>query len=308
MKTLNSIPQHDGFVMPAEFDQHAGCWMLFPYRADTWRENGHPAQKTFAEVATAIAQFEPVTVGVMAELYATARQMLPAHIRVVEISYNDAWVRDNGATIIRNQFGEVRGIDWKFNAWGGDIYPDWSLDELVAQKILDIEGIDRYQADFILEGGSIHVDGEGTCLTTKECLLNPNRNPHLSQSEIETRLQNYLGVEKVLWIERGVFNDETNGHVDNMACFIRPGVVALTWTDDQNDPQYERSAEAYDYLKSMTDANGRSLEVHKIHQPNPMFISADEGAGVVRRVAELSEELVLLLREAPHGVGSFREY
>ena len=216
----------------------------------------------------------------MTDLYVTARQRLPAQIRVVELSYNDAWVRDSGPTFVRNDTGEVRGVDWGFNAWGGDIYPDWSLDELVARKILEVERADLYQADFILEGGSIHVDGEGTLLTTKECLLNPNRNPHLSQVDLETRLQNYLGIEKIIWLERGVFNDETNGHVDNMACFIRPGVVALTWTNDKNDPQYERSAEAYEHLMTATDAQGRALEVHKIHQPNPMYITTEESAGV----------------------------
>lgn len=192
VRTLTSVPRADGFHMPAEFAPHAGCWMLFPYRNDTWRENAQPAQQAFAAVAEAIAQFEPVTMGVLAEHYQTARQMLSGKIRVVELSYNDAWVRDNGATFVRNSAGEARGVDWKFNAWGGNIYPDWSLDEQVAQKMLEIEGVGRYAADFILEGGSIHVDGAGTLLTTKECLLNPNRNPHLTQTDIETRLQNYL--------------------------------------------------------------------------------------------------------------------
>lgn len=279
--TLMSSPRADGFHMPAEFASHAGCWMLFPYRNDTWRENSQPAQQAFVAVAETIAQFEPVTMGVLAEHYQTARQMLSGKNRVVELSYNDAWVRDNGATFVRSSAREVRGVDWKFNAWGGDIYPNWSLDEQVAQKMLEIEGVDRYAADFILEGGSIHVDGAGTLLTTKECLLNSNRNPHLSQTDIETHLQNYLNVEKIIWLERGVFNDETNGHVDNFVCFAREGVVALTWTDDKNDPQYERSAEAYEFLMTATDARGRALEVHKIHQPNPMTITETEGAGVV---------------------------
>ncbi len=281
--TFDSTPRADGFFMPAEFAPHAGTWMLWPQRPDNWRLGGKPAQKAFAAVATAIAQFEPLTMGVNADQYSNARQMLPAHIRVVEISNNDAWLRDCGPTFVTNDKGDVRGVDWSFNAWGGlynGLYFPWDLDEAVAQKVLEMERVDRYKAPLVLEGGSIHVDGEGTCITTAECLLSPGRNPDLSQAEIEGHLKNYLNVEKVLWVPRGVFHDETTGHVDNILCYLRPGVVALTWTDDQSDPQYERSAEAYEYLMSQPDAQGRRLEVHKIHQPNPILIQPEEAEGV----------------------------
>lgn len=257
--------------------------MLWPQRPDNWRLGAKPAQRAFVAVAWAIAQFEPVTMGVNHSQYANARQMLPPQIRVVEISNNDSWMRDCGPTFVINGKGEVRGIDWKFNAWGGlynGLYFPWDLDDMVAQKVLEIERLDRYKAPLVLEGGSIHVDGEGTCMTTAECLLSPGRNPHLTQEQIEHYLQEYLNVEKVLWIPRGVYNDETTGHVDNLACFLRPGEIALTWTDDRSDPQYERSAEAYDFLMSQTDARGRRFKVHKIHQPNPVIITAEEAEGV----------------------------
>lgn len=257
--------------------------MLWPQRPDNWRLGAKPAQRAFVAVACAIAQFEPVTMGVNHSQYANARQMLPPQIRVVEISNNDSWTRDCGPTFVINGKGEVRGIDWKFNAWGGlynGLYFPWDLDDMVAQKVLEIERLDRYKAPLVLEGGSIHVDGEGTCMTTAECLLSPGRNPHLTQEQIEHYLQEYLNVEKVLWIPRGVYNDETTGHVDNLACFLRPGEIALTWTDDRSDPQYERSAEAYDFLMSQTDARGRRFKVHKIHQPNPVIITAEEAEGV----------------------------
>jgi agmatine deiminase len=273
--TFDSTPRTDGFSMPAEFAPHTGCWMLWPQRPDNWRLGGKPAQKAFAAVASAIAQFEPLTMGVNHSQYMNARQMLPSHIRVVEISNNDAWVRDCGPTFVADGKGEVRGVDWSFNAWGGlynGLYFPWDLDEAVAQKILEIERVDRYKAPLVLEGGSIHVDGEGTCITTEECLLSPGRNPDLSKDEIEAHLKNYLNVEKILWVPRGVFHDETTGHVDNILCCLRPGVIALTWTDDKSDPQYERSAEAYDYLMSQPDAKGRRLKVYKIHQPNPILI------------------------------------
>jgi agmatine deiminase len=257
--------------------------MLWPQRPDNWRLGGKPAQKAFVAVANAISQFEPVTIGVNADQYANARQMLAPHIRVVELSNNDAWMRDCGPTFVLNDAGDVRGVDWIFNAWGGlvdGLYFPWDLDEAVAQKVLEMEGVDRYRAPIVLEGGSIHVDGQGTCLTTEECLLSPGRNPTLSKDQIEAYLIDYLNVEKVIWLPRGVYNDETNGHVDNISCFIRPGVTALTWTNDRNDPQYEISAEAYEVLSSATDARGRRLEVHKIYQPNPVLIRPGEAEGV----------------------------
>jgi agmatine deiminase len=282
-ETLSSIPRQDGYRMPGEFEPHAGTWMLWPQRPDNWRLGGKPAQRAFVAVASAIAQFEPVTMGVNPEQYANARQMLPPHIRVVEIANNDAWMRDCGPSFVLDGRGGVRGVDWDFNAWGGlvnGLYFPWDLDQAVAQKVVEIERLSRYKAPLVLEGGSIHVDGQGTCLTTGECLLSPGRNPDLSRIEIENLLKEYLNVDKVLWIPRGVYNDETSGHVDNLACFLRPSVVALTWTDDHSDPQYERSAEAYGYLMTVKDARQRNLEVHKIYQPDPVYIQPDEAGGV----------------------------
>lgn len=269
--------------MPAEWELHSGCWMLWPQRPDTWRNGGKPAQAAFVQVAGIISRYESLTVGVNADQYQNARTMLPPPVRVIELSSNDAWMRDSGATFVVDDRGNVRGIDWKFNAWGGlekGMYFPWDHDDLVARKMLEIEALDRYQAPLIMEGGSIHVDGEGTLLTTEQCLLHPNRNPKLARSQIESCLQDYLNIRKIIWLPRGVYEDETDGHVDNLCCFVRPGVVALTWTDDQSDPQYQRSAEAYDVLRASTDALGRPLEIHKIHQPQPMVMSEQEAIGL----------------------------
>lgn len=276
---IRSTPRVDGFHMPGEYEPHAGTWMLWPERPDNWRENAFPAQQTFARVAAAIATFEPVTVGVSQQLYLEARAMLPDDVRVVELSSNDSWMRDCGPTCVTNG-KEVRAVDWEFNAWGG-LYTDFSLDQLVAQKVAEIERIGRYKAPFILEGGSIHVDGQGTLLTTKECLLNQNRNPQLSQAQIEEYLQTYLGVEQIIWLERGIYLDETQGHVDNICCFLRPGEVALAWTDDTADPQYEISRENEEILQAATDARGRRIKVHRIHLPAPATITQEESEGVL---------------------------
>jgi agmatine deiminase len=283
MALINGTPRKDGFRMPGEFEPHAGCWMLWPERPDNWRLGAKPAQRAFAAVAAAIAQFEPVTVGVSREQFLNARRMLPGHVRVVEMSYNDAWIRDCGPTFVVNDRGVVRGVDWDFNAWGGldgGLYFPWDQDALVARKVLEIERLDRYKPDVVLEGGSIHVDGEGTLLVTEECLLNPNRNPHLGREEIEEALRAYLNVETVIWLDRGVYLDETSGHVDNLCCLVRPGIVALTWTDDSSDPQHRVSLDAYERLRAATDAKGRRFEIHRIHQPGPITITKEESEGV----------------------------
>jgi len=264
--------------------------MLWPERSDNWRDGAKPAQAAFAAVAAAIASAEPVTVGVSAAQFQNARARLPAGVRVVELSANDAWARDTGPTFVVDGRGRRRGVDWRFNAWGGldgGLYFPWDRDEEVARKILEIEGDERYAAPLVLEGGSIHVDGQGTCLTTEECLLNKNRNPHLSRVQIEGLLQAYLGIDTLIWLGRGTHLDETDGHIDELACFTSPGHVLLNWTDDRADPQYEISRDAHERLSLAVDARGRRLTIHKIHQPGPLHITAAEAAGIDRRAGSV---------------------
>ena len=284
-KTLSSMPLADGFRMPAEWEPHIGCWMLWPDRPDNWRQGGKPAQAAFTEVANAIIQGEAVTMCVSARSYLAARELLDARIRIIEMSSNDSWIRDCGPTFVVGESGEVRGVDWKFNAWGGlteGLYFPWDQDDLVGEKVLEIERDARYAPDFILEGGSIDVDGEGTVLVTEQCLLNADRNPTLSREQIEKNLQNYLGVSTILWLGEGVYLDETDGHIDNICRFVAPGEVVLTWTDGKDDPQYAISYDAFQRLEKATDAKGRKLIIHKLQQPKPVLIAADEAAGVDR--------------------------
>jgi agmatine deiminase len=272
--------------MPAEIERHSGCWLLWPERPDNWREAAGPAQRAFAQVATAIARFEPVTIGASRGYFQTARRALPDTVRVVELSHDDSWMRDVGPTFVVHEGGEVRGVDWHFNAWGGaqaGLYSSWDQDDLVALKVLEIEGRDRYRAPLINEGGAMHVDGAGTALVTEECLLNANRNPTLNRAQIESRLRAYLGVTTIVWLGKGVFNDETDGHVDNLACFVRPGTVCLTWTDKRRDPQYAISLDAWERLQDARDASGRRFKVHKLPMPGPLAMTAREARGVAAR-------------------------
>jgi agmatine deiminase len=285
-QTLSSTPADDGFWMPSELEPHAGCWMLWPERWDNWREAAQPAQRAFAAVAAAISRFEPVSVGVSAGEFERARQLLPPAVRVIEMSHDDSWMRDVGPTFVADGRGALRGVDWRFNAWGGldgGLYFPWDQDDLVARKVLEIEGCERYRAPLVNEGGAIHVDGEGTALVTEECLLNPNRNPRLSRAVIEAHLKAYLGVSKVVWLGKGVFNDETDGHIDNLACFVRPGEVCLTWTDDRRDPQHRISVDAWERLRAERDAAGRRFKVHKLPMPGPLTLTAREASGIVAR-------------------------
>lgn len=279
-----STPAADGFSMPAEWSPQRQIWMAWPERPDNWRQDAVPAQHAFAQVANTIADHEDVTLGVSARHFERARQLLVPRVRLVELSTNDAWLRDTGPSFVRNAQGEVRAVDWVFNAWGGfdgGLYWPWDADDRVAAKIAEIERVTRYRAPLVLEGGAIHVDGEGSCLTTEECLLNRNRNPSLSRADIEGHLRDYLGVSTVLWLGRGVYNDETDGHVDNLCCFLRPGVVALAWTDDEEDPQYPISCDALARLTALRDARGRALEVVKLPIPSrPVVMSEAEAAEV----------------------------
>jgi agmatine deiminase len=284
--TLSTTPAEDGFRMPAEFELHAGCWMLWPERPDNWRSAAAPAQRAFVEVAAAIARFEPVSVGVSQAYFLTARHLLPERVRLIELSHDDAWMRDVGPTFVVHARGGVRGVHWRFNAWGGlkgGLYSPWDQDELVGLKVLEIEGRDRYRAPLINEGGAIHVDGAGTALVTEECLLNANRNPKLTRAQIEAHLRAYLGVSAVVWLGKGVVNDETDGHVDNLACFVRPGVVCLAWTDDRRDPQHVISRDAWERLHDARDARGRRFKVEKLPMPGPLAMSAREARGVATR-------------------------
>lgn len=270
-RILGTTPAQDGFWMPAEYEQQERVWMCWPERTDNWRDGAKPAQEAYAEVAKAIAKFEPVTMLVSDQQFSHARAVLPPDIQVIEASTNDAWVRDTGPSFLINKKGQVRACDWKFNAWGGlvdGLYFPWDKDDRLARKICELAGVDSYRTEnFVLEGGSFHVDGEGTVLTTEMCLLSAGRNPSMSKQEIEEKLKQYLNAEKVIWLKDGIDPEETNGHVDDVACFVAPGEVVCIYEENPESPFYEPSHQAYEKLCQETDAKGRKLVVHKLCCP-----------------------------------------
>lgn len=261
--------------------------MLWPTRPDYWGSCARPGQMAFAGVANAIGKFEPVMVGVPPGHEHFAMSLLdPSTTTVVPVEQDDCWIRDTGPLFVvkedpRGKGGrQLRGVDWSFNAWGGLLggcYSTWEKDDMVASTVLRLTGARRYKSRMILEGGSVHVDGQGTLLATEECLLNPNRNPDLSRAEIEGFLRDYLGLELVLWLGKGIVGDtDTDGHIDNLAAFARPGEVILHWTDDVRDPQHAISLDALHRLETTVDARGRKLKVHKCLLPGPLYLSQDE--------------------------------
>lgn len=296
MKIINdSTPKKDGYYMPAEFDEHEGCILIFPERSDSWQYGGYGARKAFVQVVEAIAKSEKVTVCASEKQYDNARAMLPWHVRVVEMSNNDGWARDYCPDFVRNKEGHVRGLDFGFNAWGGlvdGLYFPWDKDNKMARKLCDLLEKDIYNfRDFILEGGSIHVDGEGTCMVTEACLLSKGRNPHLSKEEIEENLKEYLGVSTIIWLPCGIYKDETNEHVDNICAFISPGEVVLAWTEDETDVQYEMSKACLEVLQNAKDAKGRQIIVHKLPQPKPIRMTAEECEGLDICEDEMTREV-----------------
>jgi Peptidylarginine deiminase and related enzymes len=254
--------------MPPEWTEHERTFMSWPVKDSmVYPEDHEEVCDGYAQIVKAIAEFEPVSVLVnAADMELAQRYLDRSNIELVVIPHSDAWLRDNGPTFVVGKDGELAGVNWKFNAWGGK-YAPWDLDDAVAPQILDRVGARRFDAPLVMEGGSLHVDGEGTVITTEECLLNPNRNPELSREEVEENLKKFLNVRKVIWLKRGLDGDETDGHVDNIACFAAPGKVILQVCDDPSDENYAITQENLRILAEETDAKGRKLDIVRIPQP-----------------------------------------
>ena len=262
--------------MPAEWAPHERTFMEWPVRKSlVWCDHYAQVCEGYAQTAKAIAQFEPVTMIVNEDTAAEAEAICGTNnIKYLSIAHDDAWCRDNGPTFVLDRDGTRSAIHWQFNAWGGK-YPDCALDNEVAPKLLEHFDIAYANIPIVLEGGSIHTDGDGTLLTTRECLLNPNRNPDLSAEQIETLLRQSLGVRKIIWLNEGLFGDETDGHIDNVACFIKPGVILMQVCDDAADPNYARTQENRAILSDAVDAAGRKIQMIELPQPPAAYYQGE---------------------------------
>ena len=308
MMITGSTPSKDGFSMPAEFEPHDAAIMIFPERPGSWPYGAKAAQAVFARIIKEIAASEKVYVIVSGKTRAAAEELLfgknnkggdaeseaaaggkanvvrsgkylNGRIQLLQIPTDDAWARDTAPTFVKNRRnGQVRGINWRFNAWGGEVdglYGHWDNDDALACRFMELTGYDGYDAgEFVLEGGSVHSNGAGTLMVTESCLLSKGRNPLLSKDQIEDKLKEYLGAQRVIWLPRGIYNDETNEHVDNVCAFSDTNDVVLAWTDKKDDPQYELSTACLAVLEK------EGIIVHKLPVPDvPVTVSPQDLEG-----------------------------
>jgi agmatine deiminase len=264
----SSTPRDDGFAMPAEWTPHQLTLMAWLSRSDGYTrpdlavvDGLEACRAVHTAVANAVAEFEPVLMLVPPEQAGRARAALSARVELLEAAYDDMWMRDNGPIFVTDARGQVALVHFGFNGWGGR-YPPWDRDARVPELLADHFDVRRYGAPMVLEGGSFFVDGEGTLLTTEQCLLNRNRNPHLSRAQIEQTLAEYLGAERCLWLGQGHHDDfATDGHVDGIAGFVAPGRVVLHAPSNPAHPDHARGRDNAARLAAARDARGRRLDV-----------------------------------------------
>ena len=250
--------------MPAEWQPHTRCWMAFPCNADIWRNSLEVAQRNFADVVRAILEFEPVSLLLRPEHRDFAYNLCGSQVDYHLYPLDDSWMRDFGPTFVVDGQGGLAGVDWQFNGWGK--YPH-RHDRDVARFVLDLLGLPRIEAPLVLEGGSIHVDGEGSVLSSEQCLLHPNRNPQLERAEIERLVLDHVGASEMIWLGQGIADDDTDGHVDELSCFTAPGVVLTLTNPDRDDIDYKPLQENLGRLREARDAKGRRLDVVTVEQP-----------------------------------------
>jgi agmatine deiminase len=251
--------------MPAEWAPHERTLMAWPVRVALWGDRLEQAKSDYATIARAIGAFEPVLMVAPEGAGTEVRSRCGAGVEVVEIPIDDSWIRDSGPIVVVSPDGRrSAGVDFRFNGWGEKFVP-YDHDDALPRALLEHLGVERIEAPLVLEGGSITVDGEGTLVTTEQCLLNPNRNPDLERADIERLLGDYLGIDRVIWLGLGLSADhDTDGHVDNVAAFVQPGTVLLQTVSDPSSPDHEPMAENRARLAAATDARGRPIEVIEI--------------------------------------------
>ncbi|MFD5421038.1 agmatine/peptidylarginine deiminase [Streptomyces sp. NPDC127069] len=254
------------YRMPAEWSAHEGCLMAWPTREDLWGSVLADAKEEYAGVARAISAFEPVTMVAPPGFAEDARSHCGEGVTVIELPLDDSWFRDSAPLFVLDGDGRRAGVDFRFNAWGGKHHP-FDADDRISALLLEHLGVDRIASGMILEGGAVTVDGEGTLITTEQCLLHPNRNPGMTREEIEEELKARLGITKVIWLPYGGLRDtETDGHVDGVCAFAAPGTVVVSLPSDPGHPDYARMRANRAVLEAVTDARGRRLEVVEVPQ------------------------------------------
>lgn len=267
-------PKQQGYRWPAEWEPHVGTLLSWPHNRNSWPDKFEPVPGVYQQLTTALAQVEEVHILAAAGEVMQEAEQLVGHLPNVTlhtIPTNDAWARDHGPTFLQAPAGKPwKGVDWNYNAWGGK-YPPWDDDDAVPARLSEKLGFARFRPGIVMEGGAVDGNGAGLVLTTSECLLNPNRNPHLSREATEQYLKDFLCAEKILWLHRGIAGDDTDGHIDELARFVGPGTVVAAYEDDPNDENYEPLQENFRELEKMTDLAGQPLEVIPLPMPQAKY-------------------------------------
>lgn len=286
---LGPFPADLGFRMPAEWEPMAATWLAWPHNRTDWPGKFEPIPYVYAEIVRHLSRAGRVELIVKDEAHEqsalsvlTKANVLPTraeNVRCHSWPTNRGWLRDSGPIFVKRKDGEVAAVNWRFNAWAK--YRNWQLDDQLPERAAELLGMRRFDPlfpvhgkarRFVLEGGSIDVNGRGLLLTTEECLLSDvqQRNPGLSREEIELVLGRYLGIKKVLWLERGIVGDDTHGHIDDIARFVGPRTVVAAYEPDRSDPNFEPLHDNFRRLSKMTDTTGQPLEVMKLPMPAPV--------------------------------------
>ena len=266
--------------MPAEWEEHECCWMQWP--TESFPSNATPSWSHFdlekariawANVANAINKFEQLKMIVHPNDYQGALKLLNQNVEILKTPIDDAWCRDTGAIFLLNDKNQLAGVDSDFNCWG--YKENFEQDDKVAKFMINESNATYFKNNMVLEGGSIHVNGNGTLITTEQCLLHENRNPNLSKNDIENNLKEYFGVTKIIWLKHGT-DEGTNGHIDNVACFSDQNTVLAMTCSDKDDIYYELLSENLDILKSSVDQDNNPLKIVEVEMSKKRFIPGDD--------------------------------
>ena len=273
-------PTQANFYMPAEWYQHECCWMqwpteFFPINAtSSWSHfDLDKGRLAWANVANAISRFEKLKMIVHPNDYKSALNLLDKNIEILQTPIDDAWCRDTGAIFLLNEKNQLGGVDSDFNCWG--YKENFEQDDKVAKFMINEANATYFKNDMVLEGGSIHVNGQGTLITTEQCLLHENRNPHLSKDDIENNLKKFFGVTKIIWLKHGT-DEGTNGHIDNVACFSGTGTILAMTCSDKEDTYYDLLSENLEILKTSVDQDNNPLKIVELEMSKKRLIPDDD--------------------------------
>lgn len=272
-----SVIKPEQYKMPAEWEPHSATWLAWPYDADTFPGRVEKVEKAMAKIINSLYKSERVELLVLNEdMKNRAAQRIeregtdPSEVNFHLTEYADVWLRDYGPTFIKDSSGKVFISKWSFNAWGNK-FPELLIDGEIPEKVGKWKNIELAAADLVLEGGAIDVNGEGFCMTTEQCLLNKNRNPGITKIEIEKYLETYIGIKKTVWLHRGIVNDHTDGHVDEVARFVSPRKIVCAYEDNPKDENYEILRENYRLLQNAASTDGKPFDIIELPMPHMYY-------------------------------------